>query len=54
MDLSGRLIEGSGTYRIDELTTQDSVLKHLDVGAKVLTCTSAGTCAFASDHAFGS
>ena len=53
MDLSGRLIAGTGEYKIEELTSQDAVLKHLDKGTKVLTCTSAGTVAFPSDQAYG-
>jgi len=54
MDLSGVLIEGSGSFEILELSTQDSVLKHLDVGTKVLSCTSAGTVASPSTQSYGS
>jgi len=53
MDLSGRLIKGTGSYEIKELASQDSVLNHLDKGSKHLECTVAGTVAFKSDQVYG-
>jgi hypothetical protein len=45
--------KGTGTYEIKELATQDSVLKHLDVGTKYLEATGAGTIAIQSKAAYG-
>lgn len=46
-------INGTGSYKINELTAQDTVLKHLDTGSKYLECSSAGTTAFQSSQAYG-
>lgn len=46
-------IPGTGTYSVQELTAQDSVLKHLDVGTKYLNCDGAGTMAIPSKKAYG-
>ncbi|MHA2040164.1 MAG: hypothetical protein ACW98X_27505 [Promethearchaeota archaeon] len=46
-------IPGTGSYVIEELTAQDSVLKHLDIGTKYMRCTSAGTIAIQSKAAYG-
>jgi hypothetical protein len=51
--MDGKWIKGTGGYITDELSAQDSVLKHLDVGTKVMRCTSAGTVAFPSTVAYG-
>ena len=34
---------GTGSFRISELSVDDSVLKHLTIGTKYLECTSSGT-----------
>lgn len=46
-------VKGTGSYKIDELTSQDSVLNHLDIGTKYLENTSAGTIATQSKTAYG-
>jgi hypothetical protein len=51
--MDGHFLKGTGSYEIKELTTQDSVLKHLDKGKQYLECTSAGAVAWLSDQAFG-
>ncbi len=53
MDLSGNIIKGTGSYSVQELSAQDSVLKHLEKGTKYLLCDSSGTVAFKSDMAYG-
>ncbi len=52
MDLSGKLIEGTGTFSVQELSAQDSVLKHLDIGTKYLLCENAGTVAMVQTFAY--
>jgi len=47
------MIPGTGTYTTQELTTQDAVLKELDIGTKVLQCDVAGTIAIPFTHAYG-
>jgi len=46
-------VPGTGTYEVKELTSQDSVLKHLESGTKYLECTSAGTIALPSKNVPG-
>ncbi len=54
MNLSGlHYIKGTGSYSIQELTSQDSVLKDLDIGTKYFLCDSAGTAAILQPSAFG-
>jgi len=44
---------GTGSYKVEELAAQDSVLKDLDIGTKYLENTSAGTIALQSKQAYG-
>ena len=44
---------GTGTYAIAEMATQDAVLKELDKGTKYLQCSVAGTIAIPSKQAYG-
>ncbi len=47
------MIKGTGTYIVDEITTQDSVLKELDAGIKYLQCDVGGFASLQSKHAYG-
>lgn len=46
-------IKGTGVYKGIEITSQDSVLKHIDKGTKMLQCVTAGTIAFPSKQSYG-
>ncbi len=46
-------IAGTGTYSIEEMTAQDSVLTELDVGKRFMKCQTAGTIAIPSKWAYG-
>ena len=46
-------ITTSGTFVIKELSAQDSVLKHLDIGTKYMECTATGVINLPSKTAFG-
>jgi hypothetical protein len=46
-------IKGTGVYTINELSSQDAVLKHLNKGTKYLQCVTAGTIAIPSKSAYG-
>ena len=43
----------TGTYKVDELSAQDSVIKDLDIGTHFIENTSAGTIALQSKQAYG-
>lgn len=53
MSKLGTFIKGTGSYEVKEMTSQDAVLKDLDVGTKYLECTSSGTIAIPSKQAYG-
>ena len=50
MDLSGRLIQGTGAYEIKQASADDGVIKKGDFW---LECTADGTVGFLSDQAYG-
>lgn len=53
METSGKYIKGSGSFEIKELSSQDSVLRDLDVSKQFWECTSAGTFAEIQPYAYG-
>jgi len=47
------MVQGTGSYIVDELTAQDAVLKELDIGTKFKRVTGAGTISVPTKQAYG-
>jgi len=47
------MIQGTGSFSVQEMTAQDAVLKELDIGTKYIRCDVAGTIAVPCTHAYG-